>query len=96
MSRVIKHVEIEVVGHEKPFVFDIPIQAWHAFQSELARSPGAAANNLVLNTSTERERLKAIVEDDWGFATGLAARIADEIAPGIQALVKKPSPSVTN
>ena len=56
---------------------------------EAQRDVAAAANNLLLGTCAERERLKAAFAADWGLALQLLAPIAEELTPARGVTVKK-------
>ena len=85
-----KQFELEVEGFEQPFVFEVTQTDFGRFLREAQRDVAMAANNLLLSTSTERERLKAAFETDWGLPLQLLAPISEELTPARSVTVKKP------
>ena len=80
---------LEVEGIEEPFTFRVTQSNFGRFLREAQRDVAAAANNLLLSTCAERERLKAAFEADWGLALQLLAPIAEELTPARGVTVKK-------
>ena len=86
----LKRFELEVEGFEQPFCFEIGQTDFGRFLREAQRDVAMAANNLLLATSTERERLKLAFEGDWGLPLQLLAPISEELTPARSVTVKKP------
>jgi hypothetical protein len=84
-----KHVELEVAGQDKPLAFDVSLEDYQRFKGLLMRSPVQATNNFLLDTSTERERLKALLADDWGLPDALITPLVEAVAPIAGIAVKK-------
>jgi hypothetical protein len=80
---------LEVEGVDEPFTFRVTQSDFGRFLREAQRDVAAAANNLLLGTCAERERLKAAFEADWGLALQLLAPIAEELTPARGVTVKK-------
>jgi hypothetical protein len=80
---------LEVEGIEEPFTFRVTQSDFGRFLREAQRDVAAAANNLLLGTCAERERLKAAFAADWGLALQLLAPIAEELTPARRVTVKK-------
>jgi hypothetical protein len=80
---------LEVEGVAEPFTFRVSQSDFGRFLREAQRDVAAAANNLLLGTCAERERLKAAFEADWGLALQLLAPIAEELTPARGVTVKK-------
>ena len=80
---------LEVDGIAEPFAFRVTQSDFGRFLREAQRDVAAAANNLLLGTCAERERLKAAFEADWGLALQLLAPIAEELTPARGVTVKK-------
>ena len=86
----VREFVLEVDGVDEPFVFRIAQSDFGRFLRESQRDVAAAANNLLLGTCTERERLKGAFAGDWGLALSLLAPIAEELTPARSVTVKKP------
>lgn len=86
----VREFALEVDGFEQPFTFRIAQSDFGRFLREAQRDVAAAANNLLLATCTERERLKGAFAADWGLALSLLAPIAEELTPARSVTVKKP------
>jgi hypothetical protein len=80
---------LEVDGVEEPFTFRVTQSDFGRFLREAQRDVAAAANNLLLGTCAERERLKGAFEADWGLALQLLAPSAEELTPARGVTVKK-------
>jgi len=85
----VREFTLEVEGCEEPFTFRVTQSDFGRFLREAQRDVAAAANNLLLGTSNERDRLKAAFESDWGLALQLLAPIAEELTPARGVTVKK-------
>jgi len=86
----VKRFELEVEGFDQPFRFEVSQTDFGRFLREAQRDVAMAANNLLLATSTERERLKIAFEADWGLPLQLLAPISEELTPARSVTVKKP------
>ena len=85
-----KNFELEVEGFETPFCFEVTQSDFGRFLREAQRDVAMAANNLLLATCTDREKLKTVFENDWGLPLQLLAPITEELTPARSVTVKKP------
>jgi hypothetical protein len=74
-----RRYEVEVPGHDRPFVFNVTLAEFQKFQREAQRDVAMAISNFLLTTSTERDRFKSASDEQWGLPAVIMEALTDQL-----------------